>query len=105
MSLHDVLMRGMLNFGNLVMVVDPKNDYNTYHNPLEYYDIRTREKIATDKIVEWGGINIMDEKKTTINIEVLNSRDNSAIIKAYHDRLVEDMTEDNIREPKSEDGS
>lgn len=52
MSLHDVLMRGMLNFGNLVMVVDPKNDYNTYHNPLEYYDIRTREKIATDKIVE-----------------------------------------------------
>ena len=38
----------------------------------------------------------MDEKKTTINIDVLNSRDNSAIIKAYHDRLVEDMTEDNI---------
>lgn len=49
----------------------------------------------------------MDAKKTISNIEVLNSRDNSAIVKAYHDRLmevVEDTTEDTM-EPEQEDGS
>lgn len=54
-----------------------------------------------------GGINTMDAKKTISNIEVLNSRDNSAIVKAYHDRLmevVEDTTEDTM-EPEQEDGS
>lgn len=70
------------------------------------FDVRKMPEYIKNKTI-LGGINTMDAKKTISNIEVLNSRDNSAIVKAYHDRLmevVEDMTEETM-EPEQEDGS
>lgn len=46
----------------------------------------------------------MDDKKNIINIEVSDSRDNSAIVKAYHDRLMEETTAENGSN-KPEDGA
>lgn len=45
----------------------------------------------------------MDDKKNIINIEVSDSRDNSAIVKAYHDRLMEETAAEGVSN-KPEDG-